>query len=79
MLDKKKTSKNGKVNINLLILKLLNHYKIIWFLWKFSKKYLVYSQKDGSNWWHPFWFLFLTIPLYYMIGNFFKKLLEKEE
>lgn len=32
-----------------------------------------------SNWWHPFWFLFLTIPLYYMIGNFFKKLLEKEE
>ena len=49
MLDKKKTSKNGKVNINLLILKLLNHYKIIWFLWKFSKKYLVYSQKDGGN------------------------------
>lgn len=30
-----------------------------------------------GNWWHPYWFLFLTIPLYYMIGNFFKKLFEK--
>ena len=32
-----------------------------------------------GNWWHPYWFLFLTIPLYYMIGDFFKKLFEKNE
>lgn len=27
-----------------------------------------------ASWWHPFWFLFLTIPLYYMIGDCIKKL-----
>ena len=32
-----------------------------------------------NNLWHPYWFIFITIPLFYIFANLIDNLLEKKK